>query len=147
MGILNYTTKVPVDRTLSEITSILVKAKAEAIQTEYDGGAIKTIAFRLNTAQGVIYYKLPANVGGVQRAMVRDKIKHSDMAAQSARVAWRIVKDWVEAQMAIVDANMAEVAQVFLPYAVTHTGKTVYERFKTGGAGTVGISYEGDKND
>lgn len=29
--------------------------------------------------------------------------------------------------MAIVEAQMAEVTEVFLPYAVTKTGKTVYD--------------------
>ena len=142
MAILNYTTKVAVDRTVSEIHTILVKAKADAIQNEYSDGVIKTIAFRLNTSSGIIYYKLPARVAGVHAAMIRDKVRHTDMQAQSKRVAWRIVKDWIEAQMAIVDAGMAEVAQVFLPYAVTGNGQTVFERFKTGGGGPLGITFQ-----
>ena len=51
---------------------------------------------------------------------------------QAARVAWRILKDWVEAQMAVIDAGMATLPQVFLPYAQTDTGETVYERFESG---------------
>jgi len=142
MAILNYTTKIAVNKTVAEIHAILLKAKADAIQNEYANGSIKAIAFRLNTPQGIIYYKLPANVNGVKCAMVRDKVKHPDMNAQSARVAWRIVKDWIEAQMAIIQANMAEVSQVFLPYAVTSDGRTVFERFKAGGVGTIGITYQ-----
>ena len=142
MAILNYTTKVSVVRTVSEIHAILLKANATAIQNEYVDGVIKEIAFRLNTPEGMIFYKLPANVAGVGGAMKRDRVKHPDMEAQAARVAWRIVKDWIEAQMAIVQANMAEVAQVFLPYAITSTGQTVFERLKEGGAGSLGITHQ-----
>lgn len=142
MPILNYTTKVPVERTVSEIHSILVKAKADAIQNEYADGVIKAIAFRVNTEHGVIFYRLPARITGVHAAMHRDKIKHADMKAQAARVGWRIIKDWIEAQMALIDVGMAELSQVFLPYAITGTGQTVFERFKTGGGGTLGITYQ-----
>lgn len=49
------------------------------------------------------------------------------------RVSWRIVKDWVEAQMAIVEAQLAEVGEVFLPYAVTKKGNTLYKELKQDG--------------
>jgi hypothetical protein len=42
-------------------------------------------------------------------------------------VAWRVVKDWVEAQLAIIETRMVTTAQVFLPYAVTANGQTLYE--------------------
>jgi len=42
-------------------------------------------------------------------------------------VAWRIIKDWIEAQLAIVEAEMVEMAEVFLPYAVTKSNKTLYQ--------------------
>jgi hypothetical protein len=42
-------------------------------------------------------------------------------------VSWRIIKDWVEAQMAIIETHMVTIAQVFLPYAVTSNGQTLYE--------------------
>ena len=42
-------------------------------------------------------------------------------------MAWRIIKDWIEAQLAIVEAEMVEMAEVFLPYAVTKSNKTLYQ--------------------
>ena len=52
------------------------------------------------------------------------------------RTAWRITKDWVEAQMAIVETKMVTLPQVFLPYAVTQNGQTVYEKIlENGGDG------------
>ena len=55
--------------------------------------------------------------------VANQKVPNSKCNEQQAqKVAWRIIKDWVEAQMAIVEAQMADVAEVFLPYAVTNTG-------------------------
>jgi hypothetical protein len=50
---------------------------------------------------------------------------------QALKVSWRIVKDWVEAQMAIVEAKLADVVEVFLPYLITKQGKTLYQSFKS----------------
>jgi hypothetical protein len=44
---------------------------------------------------------------------------------QAVRTAWRIVKDWVEAQMALVETQMVTTAEVFLPYAVMKDGRTL----------------------
>ncbi len=63
---------------------------------------------------------------------------------QAARVAWRIIKDWVEAQIAIIDAGMATVTQVFLPYAQTPEG-TVYECFEKRGMPALGYTATGEK--
>jgi hypothetical protein len=53
--------------------------------------------------------------------------------AQAQKVAWRIVKDWVEAQMAIVEAQLADMAEVFLPYAITKSGTTLYKEVQGNG--------------
>jgi hypothetical protein len=34
--------------------------------------------------------------------------------------------------MAIIEAGQAQLAEVFLPYAVTGTGKTLYQEFESG---------------
>lgn len=49
--------------------------------------------------------------------------------AQAERVSWRIIKDWVEAQIALVESSQAEMAQVFMPYATDESGGTLYMRF------------------
>jgi len=43
-------------------------------------------------------------------------------------VAWRVVKDWIEAQLALLETKMVTLPQLFLPYAVTADGSTLYER-------------------
>ena len=45
-------------------------------------------------------------------------------------MSWRILKDWVQAQRAIVDTKMVRLEQVFLPYAIMPDGRTLYERIR-----------------
>ena len=130
MPILNYTTKVPVNRTMAQIQDKLAKAGARGILCEYDtSGEPSQITFSIETPQGVVYFKLPANVQGVSKVL-SDQNKYKD-ESHARRVAWRILKDWVEAQLAIIEAGMAELSQVFLPYAQTGTGETFYEVVKS----------------
>jgi hypothetical protein len=46
------------------------------------------------------------------------------------RVAWRIVKDWLEAQLAIIKTEMVTLDQVMLPYMRGDNGATIYEIYR-----------------
>jgi hypothetical protein len=39
----------------------------------------------------------------------------------------------VEAQLAVIEAGMATLPEVFLPYAQLETGESVYQRIERGG--------------
>ena len=130
MPILDYSTKVPVARTVSEIQQKLAKAKAEAILTEYENdGTVSAISFRIRTEFGLLTFRLPANIQRVYQVVVRDgAIPRSQRTReQAARIAWRIVKDWLEAQLAMVQAGLTDLEQVFLPYVQNSSGQTLYE--------------------
>lgn len=135
MGILNYTTKIKPEKTIMEIQQTLVKHGATKIVTDYDGIKPTAVTFCLTLNGSIVGYSLPANYSGVLKAMKKDgKIPKSFLNEEQAiRVSWRIVKDWVEAQMAIVEAELADMAEVFLPYAITKNGNTLYNEIeKTG---------------
>jgi hypothetical protein len=78
-----------------------------------------------------VYFRLPRNANGVLAAMKKGGLGNSFLTAEHAEsVSWRIVKDWIEAQLAIVEAGQAEMAQVFLPYAIRgEEGLTLYDQF------------------
>lgn len=141
MGILNYTTKIAVEKTISEIHGILVKHKAKSVRTDYNSDSRPVaILFLIETEFGDQSFRLPSNVDGVWRVMVRQweagklrTLSRRQLTHQQAeRVAWRITKDWVEAQMAIVEANIVSVDQVMLPYLQMADGNTLYEAVKAG---------------
>ena len=43
------------------------------------------------------------------------------------RVAWRIIKDWVEAQLSLLETEMVKMEEIFLPCVIAHSGQTVYQ--------------------
>jgi hypothetical protein len=135
MPLLNYTTQIDAAKTVMEIQAMLAKGGALAIMTEYDGaGVLFALTFRLGTPVGPVAYKLPCNVDAVSIILTRQakagKVPRRLVTKeQAARVGWRIIKDWVEAQLALVETQMVSADQVFLPYAVTANNQTVYERF------------------
>lgn len=136
MPILNYTTQIAAEKTTTEIQRALAKAGAQAVLCEYDtGGVLIALSFRLITADGPISFRLPANIDKVLAAMKNDKkvSRAQCTKEQASRVAWRILKDWIEAQVAIVQADLAELPEVFLPYAQGKNGKTLYDQIKGGG--------------
>lgn len=144
MAILNYTTSISSEKSAMEIQQKLVKASAHAVLSEYEDGILSHISFKIETKHGEMAFRLPANIDGVLRALQRDsKVpKAQKTREQAARVAWRIVKDWVEAQLAIIEADMATLPQVFLPYMQTQQG-TVYECFERSGFPALTYAAEG----
>lgn len=135
MPILNYTTTVPAEKSVGEIQKKLAAAGAQAIMQEYQDGIISHIAFRISTEHGLISFRLPANIELIKKILERQRNipKRFTTSEHAARVAWRILKDWIEAQLAIIETGMASLSQVFLPYAQTDSGKTIYECFEKRG--------------
>lgn len=76
--------------------------------------------------------RLPCNVEGVYSVLWKAKGVPSRLKTrlQARRVAWRILKDWLEAQLALHEAGQAEMAQVFMAYAIDSEGRTAYEMFR-----------------
>lgn len=132
MPILNYTTTIADHKTVGEIQAVLARAGAVSVNMEYDQGQPAAIAFVVRIGDNYVNYRLPSNWEGVYKRMSRDRDVPNRFKneAQARRVAWRIVKDWVEAQVAIIDAGLAVLPEVFLPYAVAPTGRTMWQEFE-----------------
>ena len=132
MPILNYTTSIAVEKTTSEIQGKLSKAGAQAVLTEYDNEQVlSSIAFRMMCSGIVVSFRLPAQIDRIYVLLQNDNAvpRRLKTREQAARVAWRIIKDWIEAQLAIVEAEQAEMVEVFLPYAQNPTtGATLFEQ-------------------
>lgn len=134
MPIKNYTTRVNIMRTAGEISAMLMKAGASAIMIEYDEQLVSAISFRIKTEHGPISFRLPVRIDGVEKVLEEQNVEGRYRGRDhAARVGLRILKDWIDAQLAINDAGLAELAEVFLPYAQNTNGVTVYEGIKNAG--------------
>ena len=132
MPILNYTTSINPEKTVAEIQMKLAKAGAQGVLCEYDeDGIMSSVSFRIKAPTGFISFRLPSNKEGIYKHLKDNPNIPKKLRAheQATRVAWRILKDWIEAQLAIIEAEMADIKEVFLPYTEhPENGQTVYER-------------------
>jgi hypothetical protein len=128
MPLLNYTTEVDVLKTAGQIQAVLVQAGARRISTEYNQvGKPTGISFEVETGFGVRHFELPVNGPAVRTVLEEQRVERRYRTAEQAeRVAWRITKDWVEAQLAIIQTDMVTLDQVMLPYMLVDDGRTVY---------------------
>ena len=122
MAIFMENTQVPDHQTVGEIQNYLAKSGARSVQVEYgERGAVNGVSFVLLVGEQRIPFKLPCRWEAVLKLMEKHgvRIPKRDMPELMARrIAWRQVKRWVEAQLAMVQTNMVKMEEVFLPYAM-----------------------------
>lgn len=147
MFLKNYTSEVPVSQTTHRIEQVLIKCGVSGIMKEYTGtnGEIAAITFQIESPGGKITIRLPAdkskalealwldyadgdkltaNGGALEPYYSKKKKRRVDFAEQAARTAWKIVQDWIEVQMSMIQMKQADTLQVFLPYVFD--GKRTY---------------------
>jgi hypothetical protein len=135
MAILNYTTTVDAFKTVSEIEYILMIHKAKSIMKNYEGQSITGLSFLIDTGFQQIPVRLPVKIDECLKVLKKEKRENprkqiKDTRDQAERVAWRILKDWVEAQMALLDIEMVKFEEIFLPYIELPEGQTIYEKLE-----------------
>ncbi|MCJ7829289.1 MAG: hypothetical protein MUP81_06085 [Dehalococcoidia bacterium] len=124
----NYTTTVTALRSIGEIQGILVAHGAKHILIDYDHEEPVGLAFIVGTPYGDVPFRLPANIDKVKAVLDKQRVRTRVSDEQASRVAWRILKDWIRAQMAILETEMVTIDQIFLPYMQTgQDGKTLYQ--------------------
>ena len=129
MPIANYSTTVDALKTVGEIQGILVAHGARSILMNYGkDGSIESLSFIVETPYGDMPIRLPINARAVLKVLEEQRVPPRYANYQQAvRIAWRIVKDWVRAQMAILETEMVKMEQIFLPYMITKNNQTLYE--------------------
>jgi hypothetical protein len=131
MPILNYTTDIPADHTVAEIQRILAAAGASSVRVDYQDGQPEAVLFALVLGREHVTFRVPSRWQGVYSVLLADDSpqmrRKFQNEAHARRVAWRIVKDWVEAQLALIESGQATMPQLFLPHAVRADGRTLFE--------------------
>lgn len=137
-GLLNYTTEIAVGKTLGEIHEMLRLHGASDIMTSYDDSQNPTrVQFRIKTQWGPRPFSLPANPQGVYKVLVRQasagKVQRRFATEEQAqRVSWRIVREWLAAQLAMIEAENVSLEQVMLAYMTVAPEKTLYQVLNEG---------------
>lgn len=132
--IANKTTTVPSEKTVMEIQSMLASMHASSLMIDYADGKPQSIAFKIVRNGRPISFRLPANWQGILTAMKKDKSVPRKLCCedQARRVSWRVIRDWLRAQLTLIEAGAATIEEVMLPWAVTTNGMTVAHQLLSG---------------
>lgn len=129
-----YTTTVSAEKSVGEIIGSLARSRARSIMQEYDGaGNVVAIGFRTLTQFGEMSFRLPIDVAATQQVLKEQykagKVdrRFANDSQHARRVAWRILKNWTEVQLAMIAIGNVKVEQVFLAFAQRPDGRTVFE--------------------
>ncbi len=139
-AVKNYSSSIPINRIFDKLQKTLVEHGARHIVFDYgDDGKIYGMTFVIETAGRTIPIKLPARVDKAQALLKRQynegliKTRKVLEPEQAYRVAWRNILDWVTAQMALLDIEMARIEEIFLPYMADQMGRTFFEKMEDRG--------------
>lgn len=138
MGTLNYTTTVVASKTAGEMSALLSKHGASRVTAVFENGQHVGLEFTLETPHGPREFSLPIDINAVHRLLVKQlrnrqiQKRYAD-EQQAERTAWRVAKVWLEAQLAIIEAQMTTLDEVMLPYLIIEPGperKTLYAAYR-----------------
>lgn len=134
MPIKNYTTPIGSEKTVAEIEMILARNGASKVMKEFDSeGGVAAVCFILPKGENEMPFRLPLREDSVMLVLSsqhrKGRLPRSYLnVAQARRIGWRILKDWVDSQMALVEIGMAKAEEVFMPYLYDYkTKRTLYE--------------------
>ena len=139
--IANRTTTVSSEKSVAEIQAMLASIRACSLMIEYTDGRPSSIAFQVNKNGQSISFRLPSNWEGMFAALKREKGIPKRLLTQehAQRVAWRVIRDWLRAQLTLIEAGIATVEEVMLPWAITSNGSSLSVRVLSGSTGLLGL--------
>ena len=129
------TTKKEPEQTSAEIESLLSQYELTRFMKDYENGEVIGCYFTLKINGKDVPIRLPVRWQPImQMAETGDTkyIKPGD-EQQAKRVAWRQVYRWIESQLALVDLEMVEIAEVFLPYMMINKKQTLFQHMSENG--------------
>ena len=127
MALKNYTSSSSLNNIFADIEKTLTTHGAKQVIRDYgDDGKIKSISFVIQTSKTLLGIRLPAKFDAVEKIFQNDGVRYKP--EQPYRTAWATIRDWISAQMALVDWEMVKPEEVFLPYIIMpESGETFFE--------------------
>ena len=135
--IKNYLSDMPVKDSLGMIHEALAAHGARRILNDYgERGQITAISFEIIVNGQSLAFTLPnrfERVMSLVEAAWREMGKSlagDALREQALKTSWANIRDWVLAQMALIDSQVVKTEEVFFPYLLEEGGQTAYERFE-----------------
>ena len=139
--IANRTTTIDAEKTISAIQRMLAAARASSLRIDYEDGQPCALSFQLTSGGQLLAFRLPCNWQGTLRALRCDRGYPTRLKTpeQAKRVAWRVLRDWLRAQLSLVEAGASTIHEVFVPWLITDDGTTVAARLFSGSSGLLAL--------
>jgi hypothetical protein len=141
VNIKNYTTTISAHKSIQEIESILMKFGAREIMKQVENNQYSTLLFTIIIDNKKVPFKLPIYIQSVQEFITKEynnnhsrtQKKIADFQEQAYNIAWRVMKDWIHAQLSIIETGMCKPEQILMPYLYLPAEKrTLSEKFLSG---------------
>lgn len=137
LNLKNYTSSAPVINSINRIEHKLALAGATHIAKTYDGEKPVGMIFQIPIQNIPMTFKLPAKPDNVFECMKKQRNRPPKGSAletlrlQAARTAWKILSDWIDIQVSLIQVGQVEAIEVFLPYAYDgKSDQTLFEKMK-----------------
>ena len=122
------TTKKDPEDTAAEIKKLLKKYGMTRFNETYKDGELEGCIFAIDIMGRETAFNLPINWKPLWDRAQRGETKYIKDELQAQRVAWRQVLRWIESQLALIDIEMAEFQEIFLPYIMIDSKNTLYQK-------------------
>lgn len=133
MPIKNYTTKKEAGETVSEIQKKLSMAGALRTAIEWDGfGIPASIHFLLEAGDtGPIPFRITAQPEPILALLQSDKSvdRRYKTKEQAARIAWRLILNYVEIIIAFAEMEQAPLPKLFFGFALVREGVDTFSDY------------------
>ena len=132
MTIKNYTSSVPAARSVQYIENKLVVHGAKQIMKEYDkDNRLSSICFIIDVNGQEMPFKLPAKMEQCQAILTSRRKKITGESEkrdreQAERTAWKLLSDWTDIQMSLIELGQVDLLEIFLPYVYDVERKQTY---------------------
>lgn len=124
----NASSTASLPRIFEAIQKALVSHKAKYVTYGYENERITSVEFVIDINGREYPFRLPARIENVQKIMYPGRRFLSEtQKTQIYRTAWANIRDWIGAQMAMIDTGMVRPEEIFLPYMVANDGRTFFE--------------------
>lgn len=133
-GPLNYSTIIPAARTAQECVGMLMDHGAKRAGLVMEARKPAGVEFQIETRWGLRHYAVPVTVDATQAALVK-AVKEGRVTNRvnltsrehALDVAWRVLRDWLEVQIAMIEAGLADLERVMLSWQLVAPGKDLFE--------------------
>lgn len=130
--IKNYTSSMPIERSVQLLERELVQCGAVNIQKIYKNGKIEKIMFQIDDPKSsghLVPICLPVRVDEYRRFLASQGVGCNPLQAE--RTAWKSLLELTMIQLDFVKMKRVELLEIFLPY-VWRGDQTYYHELKNG---------------